>query len=73
MVKGSPHPAAAKKLIDFLLTKQTEQRLIDMGFARWSVRAGPHGIKAIDVDYRKAAGVFSQAMREGTAILDGQE
>lgn len=73
LVKGSPHAEAAKKLIDFLLRKETEQKLMDMGFARWSVRAGPNGIKAIDLDYPKAAEIFPQSMREGTAILDGQE
>ena len=71
MVKGTQHTDSAKKLIDFLLSKQTEQRLIDMKFARWSVRAGPNNIRAIRVDYRKAAQIFAQAMREGTAILEG--
>jgi iron(III) transport system substrate-binding protein len=73
LVKGSSHPELAKKLIDFLLSKQCEKELIDLGLAQWSVRAGPHGIKAIDLDYRKAAEVFPQAMRDGTAILEGHE
>lgn len=72
LVKGSRHSAAAKKLIDFLLSKQAEQKLIDRNFARWSVRAGPNGIKAIKLDYRKAAEVFPRAMREGTDILEGR-
>jgi iron(III) transport system substrate-binding protein len=72
MVKGSPHPELARKLIDYLLRKQTEQALIDLHFARWSVRAGPGNIKSIDVDYRKAAQVFGQAQREATAILEGR-
>jgi iron(III) transport system substrate-binding protein len=73
LVKRTQHSAAAQKLIDFLLSKQSEQKLIEMGFARWSVRAGPNGIKAIKVDYRKAAQIFGTSMREGTAILDGHE
>ena len=73
LVKGSSHSAAARKLIDFLLSKSAEQRLLDMHFARWSVRAGPSGIKAMDVDYRKASQMFARAMREGTAILEGRE
>lgn len=73
LVKGSTHSAAARKLIDFLLSKSAEQKLIDMHFARWSVRAGPNGIKAVTVDYRKASQVFARAMREGTAILEGHE
>lgn len=72
LVKGTEHSQAAKKLIDFLLSKQAEQKLMDMGFARWSVRAGPHGIKAIDLDYRKAAEIFPVAEREAIAILQGR-
>src|SRR6185312_14480915 len=64
MVKGCRHTAAAQKLIDFLLSRQAEQQLIDMRFARWSVRAGPNGIKAMKIDYRKAAQAFGQAMRQ---------
>jgi iron(III) transport system substrate-binding protein len=73
LVKGSSHPELARKLIDFLLSKQCEQKLMALGLAQWSVRAGPNGITAIDLDYRKAADLFPQAMREGTAILEGHE
>ena len=73
LVKGSTHPAAARKLIDFLLSKSAEQKLIDLHFARWSVRAGPNGINAMNVDYRKASQVFARAMRQGTAILEGHQ
>ena len=73
LVKGASHDAAAQKLIDFLLSKTTEQKLIDLGFARWSVRAGPNNIKAIKVDYREASRMFARAMRQGTAILEGHE
>jgi iron(III) transport system substrate-binding protein len=72
LVKGSQHSAAARKLIDFLLSKKAEQRLIDLGFARWSVRAGPNNIKAIKLDYRAAAREFGRAVREGTALLEGR-
>jgi len=72
LVKGSQHPELARKLIDFLLSRQTERRLIDMRFARWSTRAGPNGIKAMKVDYRQAAGIFAQSMRDATAILEGR-
>jgi iron(III) transport system substrate-binding protein len=72
LVKGSLHPELARKLIDYLLRKQTERALIDMHFARWSARAGPENIKAINVDYRKAAQVFGQAQREAISILEGR-
>jgi iron(III) transport system substrate-binding protein len=73
LVKGAPDPDAARKLIDFLLSKQTEQRLIDMQFARWSVRAGTSGIKAMKIDYTQAGTVFAQSMRDTMAILQGHE
>lgn len=73
LVKGAPDPEAARKLIDFLLSKQTEQRLIDMQFARWSVRAGTSGIKAMKIDYTEAGKVFAQSMRDTMAILQGHE
>ena len=73
LVAGSQHSDAAKKLIDFLLSQQAEQKLIDLGFAKWSVRAGPNGIKAVDLDYRKAAEMFPVAEREGIAILQGRQ
>ena len=73
LVQGARHPAAARRLIDYLLSRPCEQRLLAAGFANWSVRAaGPDGIRAANVDYRRAAAVFPQAMREATAILDGR-
>jgi iron(III) transport system substrate-binding protein len=74
LVKGAKHVDGAKKLIDFLVSKQNEQHLIDMKFARWSVRGGVgQSIKAMNVDYRAAAKIYPQAQREATAILEGRE
>ena len=73
LVKGSTNQPAARKLIDFLVSKTAEQKLIDSGFARWSARAGPNNIKAMKVDYREASRMFARAMRQGTAILEGHE
>ncbi|HWE01618.1 MAG TPA: ABC transporter substrate-binding protein [Tepidisphaeraceae bacterium] len=74
LVKGARHEANAKKLIDFLLSRQTEQKLIDMKFARWSVRGGAgDSLKAFKVDYRAAAKVYAQAQQEATAILEGRK
>jgi iron(III) transport system substrate-binding protein len=76
LVKGASHEADAKKLIDFLISPQTERRLIDMHFARWSVRggdvAGNPPIKAMPVDYRAAARIYPLAQREATDILEGR-
>jgi iron(III) transport system substrate-binding protein len=73
LVKGAKHPENAKKLLDFLASRQAEQKLIDLKFARWSVRSGSgNEIKSMKVDYRQAAKVYGQAQREATAILEGR-
>jgi iron(III) transport system substrate-binding protein len=71
LVKGAHHDQAARKLIDFLLSKQAEQKLIDLQFAKWSVRGGTNGIKAMKIDYRAAGKLFAGSMRTNMAILQG--
>ena len=74
LVKGARHSESAKKLVDFLISRSTEQHLIDMKFARWSVRSGTsEGIKSMDIDYRAAARIYPLAQREATAILEGRQ
>ena len=74
LVKGAPHAELAKKLIDFLASKQAEQKLINMKYASWSVRdQSAHAIKAMNVDYHAAAQMYPQAQREASAILEGRE
>jgi len=76
LVKGAKHEQLAKKLIDYLLSRQTEQKLIDTKFARWSVRAAAAGdgsFKAMHVDYHAAADMFPRAQREGTILLEGRK
>jgi len=72
LVKGAPHDATAKKLIDYLASKQVEQKLIEMKFAGWSVRGGTGAIKAMPLDYHAVAHVYAQAQREATAIMEGR-
>lgn len=73
LVKGAEHPGNARKLIDFLVSKQTEQKLIALKFDRWSVRgAGADSIKAMKVNYRDAVEIAPRAQREASAILDGR-
>ena len=74
LVKGSTHDQAAKKLIDFIVSPETEKKLIAMHFARWSVRGGAgQEIKAMKIDYREAARIYARAQREATEILDGRK
>jgi iron(III) transport system substrate-binding protein len=74
LVSGAKHPDEAKRLIDFLLSKQTEQKLIDAKFAFAGVRngVGP-SVKAMDVNYRAVAKKLPDAVRRATAILEGRE
>lgn len=63
---------AAGELVNYLLSAEVEQRLIDAKFAQWSVRSET-GVKGMDVDYREVARIMPQAVRRATAILEGRE
>jgi iron(III) transport system substrate-binding protein len=72
LVAGAQHPEAAKKLIDYLLSAQTEKRLIDAKFAGYSVRSESKGLTSMKVDYREVARVLPHACDDANAILVGQ-
>ncbi len=74
LVAGAPHEEAAKKLIDFLLSRDTENKLMQMHFIKWSVRdpQSAGGVKAMPVDYAKAAQAYAIFSRRATAILQGR-
>jgi len=64
LVKNCPHPEAAKKFIDFLLSREVEEMLAKSGSAQMPVRAGVPtpadipsltSIKAMPVDWEKVA------------------
>jgi iron(III) transport system substrate-binding protein len=73
LVAGRPQSESAKKLADYLLSKDIEQKLIDAKFVKYSVRAGAGEIKTMDVDYNKVAEIFPQGTRRATALLEGRE
>lgn len=73
LVKGAKHADAAKKLIDFLLTRETEQRLVDANFVGWTVRAGAEAkVRWMTVDYAQVAKKMPDAIRRSTTILEGR-
>ena len=74
LVAGTSQPDAAKKLIDYLVSRATEQKLMDAKFAKWSVRdpATAGGVKFIPVDYAKAAKTYAYTARRATALLEGR-
>jgi iron(III) transport system substrate-binding protein len=64
LIAGAPHPAEAKKFIDYLLSAETERALAQSEAAQIPLRAGIPGpqklppltkIKALPVDYAKLA------------------
>jgi iron(III) transport system substrate-binding protein len=71
LVKGARNPETAKKLVDYLLSKEVEQNLISLQFAGWSVRGTP-SIRTMKVDYTAAAKIMPQAVRRATALLEGK-
>ena len=75
LVSGARNPEAAKKLVDYLVSKEVEKKLIDVGFAGWSVRKSndPNAPKAMKVDYEKVVEVMPAAVRKATGILEGRE
>jgi len=72
LVTGGPNPAGAKRLIDFLLSRDADQKLIDAKFAWCSTRDAAGKGKFMDVDYRAVAKAMPAAIRSATAIMEGR-
>ncbi len=75
LVAGRPGNEAARKLIDFLLSAETERRLAEAQFTAYSVRPveGDLAIKSMKVDYAEVAQRLSAAIERATALLEGRE
>ncbi|ACL03986.1 extracellular solute-binding protein family 1 [Desulfatibacillum aliphaticivorans] len=65
MIKGAPHPETGKKLIDYLLSPETEKALQEGESAQIPLRKGssPPGFKAMEVDYAKVAGYLEPSAK----------
>lgn len=72
MVAGALHPAAARKLIDFLLSREVDQKLIEAKFAWCSARDAESKGRFMNVDYAAVAKAMPAAIREATAIMEGR-
>jgi len=64
LIKGAPHPASAKRLIDFLLSKETERKLAFAECAQIPLHAGVEtppevkpieGLKTMRINYAEVA------------------
>lgn len=74
LVAGRPDSEAAKELVDFLLSKEVEEMLIEAGFAGYSVRRdAENAVVAMEVKYAEVARNMPEAIRRATALLEGRE
>jgi iron(III) transport system substrate-binding protein len=72
MVAHGPHPEAAKRLIDFLLSAKVDRALVDAKFAWCSARDPDGKGKFMDVDLHAAASAMPAAIRQSTSTLEGR-
>ena len=70
LVKGSKNPGSAKQLIDYLLSPEVEQKLLDARFAGYSVRAEAKGIRTMDVNFNAVAKALPIAVETAMKILE---
>jgi iron(III) transport system substrate-binding protein len=72
LIKGGPNPANAKKLIDYIASRQVEARLAKIKSAQMPLRAGiePYSplfdlskVKTMEVDIHKAASMLDRSNR----------
>ncbi|HEV2293583.1 MAG TPA: extracellular solute-binding protein [Tepidisphaeraceae bacterium] len=74
LVTGAKRADAGKHLIDYLLSAQVEQKMLEQKFVGWSVRDVAEGkAKPMEVDFAQVARTMPRAVREATAILEGRE
>lgn len=72
LVRGAPHEANARKLIDFLTASDVERELISKSFVAYSVRDAEPKVKAMDVDYAEVAHRMRAAVVRSLGILQGR-
>jgi iron(III) transport system substrate-binding protein len=72
LVKGAPHPENAKKLIDYLSSKAVEQKLIETGFAAYSVRDSAGAVQTMAVDFSAAAESLQERSQRAEKLMRGE-
>jgi len=74
LVAGGPHPDEARELIEWLLSVETEQRLVDSGWIQFPVRAEPDprlgtSTRFMDVDYEAAYRQLETSLADSADIF----
>ena len=70
LVAGAKHAEAGRKLIDYLLSKEVEDRLAAARFSKYSVFHEPVGVRFMQVDYANAARTMPRAIGRARKILE---
>jgi iron(III) transport system substrate-binding protein len=70
LVVGAKHSESARKLIDFLLSQDVEQKLMAASFAKYSVFAKSPAIRFMNVDYPAVARTMPHAIQKARKILE---
>jgi ABC-type Fe3+ transport system substrate-binding protein len=73
LIAGAKNGQAAKKLIDYLLSREVEDRLVAAKFAKMSVRGGGGDVALLKIDYREVAKMMPRAIETSRKILEGRE
>jgi iron(III) transport system substrate-binding protein len=73
LVAGAKHSEAARKLIDYLLSKEVEGKLKDASFSKYSVFDDPPpGVRFMKVDYGQVSAAMPRAVARAAAILEAR-
>ena len=70
LVAGAKHADDARKLIDYLLSKDVEDQLTAAHFCRYSVFGQPAGVRLMQVDYLEVARTMPRAIARARQILE---
>jgi len=74
LVNKAPHEAAARRLVDYLLSEEVEKALLEAGYARSGViaAAGTGHIRGMNVDYAEVARNMPTAVELVLRVLQGR-
>jgi iron(III) transport system substrate-binding protein len=77
LISGAPHPDEGKQLVDYLLSEETEQKFLDIGWIQVSVRdggespscIGMEGVRGMNVSAAAVHAELQQAKQDLTGIF----